>query len=1107
MKQITKKLLALLLSLVMLITALPITGIMAFAVTSGDFLTQNIYSVKDNSGSGNVKFAGGDGSVENPYVINTVKQLAAVNNNLSGSYILGSNIDLTSVASWTPIGTESEPFTGSFNGNGHIISNITINARYDSNNLSTNSVDVGLFGYTNGATIVNLGIENANYVVTSGDFSSQHYSNVGGIAGTIKNTSIDSSYFEGTISNNVSKNIFSRAAGIAAIGSSSTVTNCYSISDIYANAYNMNTMAAGLVAWLDSVTINKCYVAGSVVGENTTGYSYVGGANASGNASSMYGYIISYGGTVKNSVFMLDVLTANGTTNYKDNMGNFSDKSNNKVISSTSDAAKKQVTYENLGWDFTNVWECSESLPILLIFKTKNNEEHPVYPSGYDFFEDSYDFANYGESISKKYYTTIYEDGPGTLLYKANKNVSKGGLCFGMAYTTAAIYNGMPDCSIISTLDDGIFEYKYCDNIREIVNCNLSFPFSDICSAFTIGDNTISVEDYIKYAFIYQMSSEVAKSSSDTWGDVQGLYNTVKAFTDNNIIGVTIGMTHYEMDANGNPQTDSEGNYITSGHRVLAVGYEGRDILIDDPNNTDSLERLTINDDWSWSYSGGWTSDGVNSENSITRYQTDIHRPYQILLTGNATTTNNNSDSDNIETYIEGIEELDLDSLLVYIDSDKEIQLPANAVQVFNCDGTISNNLNNSTMYWLQDTDEIEVSNIYGSISFAGDEKILSVSADSISNLSGCINDSSFGVDFKSNKGEQCSLEYCSILEDEEITLVVSGTIAKGTVSVQKTIEGIQIDGLSKGTVTLINNGSEIEKVDFDDCDNSFEISDDNNEILLQSNDSGHNYSVIQYDDNGHWYKCSNCDATSDKVSHCNGYATCQIKAICDVCGVIYGDFADHDYANTWSKDQTGHWYACQTAGCTQKSQFAAHTPDHIGNATEEYAIKCSACGYIIEQQLAHIHDFTEEVATDFYKASNADCTTAATYYKSCRCGEKSIETFFVGEALGHNFGEYTVTKEPTIMEKGEKASVCTVCGEKSIIEIPAIEYKLGDVNGDDKITIIDAKWILQSIAGTKSLTDAQKAAADLNNDGKITIIDAKWVLQIVAGTRDSKTL
>ena len=59
-----------------------------------------------------------------------------------------------------------------------------------------------------------------------------------------------------------------------------------------------------------------------------------------------------------------------------------------------------------------------------------------------------------------------------------------------------------------------------------------------------------------------------------------------------------------------------------------------------------------------------------------------------------------------------------------------------------------------------------------------------------------------------------------------------------------------------------------------------------------------------------------------------------------------------------------------------------------------------------------------------------------------------------------------------------------------------------GDINGDGKVTAIDARWVLQIAAGTREVTEAERISVDLNGDGKVTAVDARWVLQIAAGTR-----
>lgn len=64
-----------------------------------------------------------------------------------------------------------------------------------------------------------------------------------------------------------------------------------------------------------------------------------------------------------------------------------------------------------------------------------------------------------------------------------------------------------------------------------------------------------------------------------------------------------------------------------------------------------------------------------------------------------------------------------------------------------------------------------------------------------------------------------------------------------------------------------------------------------------------------------------------------------------------------------------------------------------------------------------------------------------------------------------------------------------------------------GDVTGDGKRSVVDAKWMLQILAGSKSLSDVNSASLDVNGDGKLSVVDAKWVLQILAGIRDAETL
>lgn len=216
-----------------------------------------------------------------------------------------------------------------------------------------------------------------------------------------------------------------------------------------------------------------------------------------------------------------------------------------------------------------------------------------------------------------------------------------------------------------------------------------------------------------------------------------------------------------------------------------------------------------------------------------------------------------------------------------------------------------------------------------------------------------------------------------------------------------------------------------------------------------------------------HWKECTTmgCGVVIDgsKAEHSStgaNVATCQHKAVCDVCNAEYGALAAHNPASGWTSDARGHWHACQTANCTEKCDFASHTPDHTGHATEEYAIKCTECGYVIEAQLGHTHVFDKEVATDAYKASDATCTAKATYYKSCACGEKGTETFEYGELGAHNWTPATCTAPKT----------CSVC--------QATEGDpLGHTEGTEWKSDKDNHWHTCTVAGCGVVIETSKAA------------------------------
>ena len=119
-------------------------------------------------------FAGGTGTADDPWQISTAEQLYRIHDDLTAHYILIADIDLSAYENWTPIGAfqslsdapeDAEvphpdyAFTGTFNGDGHTISNLTVS--------SDAPMGAGLFGCAagteNGAAYIrNFTLKNVN---------------------------------------------------------------------------------------------------------------------------------------------------------------------------------------------------------------------------------------------------------------------------------------------------------------------------------------------------------------------------------------------------------------------------------------------------------------------------------------------------------------------------------------------------------------------------------------------------------------------------------------------------------------------------------------------------------------------------------------------------------------------------------------------------------------------------------------------------------------------------------------------------------------------------------------------------------------------------------
>ena len=223
----------------------------------------------------------GNGTENDPYVIMNAGQLAVFaaavdgGKNYEGEYVvLGADIDLSDVANWNPIGDESgnaNIFNGIFDGKGHTISNLTIDAK-----VTSGESNHGLFSILgNKAVVKNLNVAAAKIAVENSGDKVRAGILAGGTTKAATSahngigTRIDACSAAGSVSAVSTNDKLTYAGGIAGTGEIGTaITNCWTDANVSAVAKpvsNKNSMAGGIIGNSGNYTlIANCATFGDV---------------------------------------------------------------------------------------------------------------------------------------------------------------------------------------------------------------------------------------------------------------------------------------------------------------------------------------------------------------------------------------------------------------------------------------------------------------------------------------------------------------------------------------------------------------------------------------------------------------------------------------------------------------------------------------------------------------------------------------------------------------------------------------------------------------------------------------------------------------------------
>ena len=236
--------------------------------------------------------SGQDGTESHPYEIADAGGLVALTNAVaqvegarSKHYKQMADIDMTSAGAFAGIGTYDAnptngiPFTGTYDGQGHKISNVTMTAR----NYG------GIFNQVNGGTIKNLTVENMSFPAdATGEYGFGIVGNVGGDDALLQNLVAAGSFGSaGKPGTHNMAGIVVRACGGGTNGA--LVQNCTNNAAIYGNYTKLAGICAITQHKIDgaAITFDGCANKGTL----TSSYAINSGDKAATGLAGIVGYI------------------------------------------------------------------------------------------------------------------------------------------------------------------------------------------------------------------------------------------------------------------------------------------------------------------------------------------------------------------------------------------------------------------------------------------------------------------------------------------------------------------------------------------------------------------------------------------------------------------------------------------------------------------------------------------------------------------------------------------------------------------------------------------------------------------------------------------------
>lgn len=272
----------------------------------------------------------------------------------------------------------------------------------------------------------------------------------------------------------------------------------------------------------------------------------------------------------------------------------------------------------------------------------------------------------------------------------------------------------------------------------------------------------------------------------------------------------------------------------------------------------------------------------------------------------------------------------------------------------------------------------------------------------------------------------------------------------------------------------------------------------------------------VTVEDEPHEWIDGTCSVCGYACQHEGGKATCTEHAMCDICGIQYGELDpnNHKASSEWTQEDDRHYHVCEY-GCGTHLDEAMCSD---GEATCTSPATCEVCGQPYGEIDALLHTNFVKIegkpATHFAEGnieywycdgckkyhSDETCVYEISYeltilpmiehapdgtgwhfdanshWQTCECGAKL-------DMAAHNFS-WVIDSEATTTEPGSKHEECTMCGyEKASVEIPATGAGDGGGSGEGGSDETDDEASDSTSSGDKVSDEGSFADGASNGD------------------------